>query len=252
MRYRRIHRLLAARKHAGEADALADWQGPELRSLGWLLTRRVLRGALLRPRLKRAAGLVFCERNVHVHHARYVEAGRDLNLEEGCQIIGLSRRGIVFGDRCTVGRYATISPTNLLGGEPGEGLKLGDNANIGPYAFVGCSGYISIGDRVLMGPRVNLLAENHRFADLGRPIKLQGVERSFITIEDDCWIGAGSTILAGVTVAHDSVVAAGSVVTKDVPPLSIVGGVPAEVIRTREAAPRDGADRPAAAGHGPA
>ena len=103
-----------------------------------------------------------------------------------------------------------------------------------------------------MGPRVNLLAENHRFADLGRPIKLQGVERSFITIEDDCWIGAGSTILAGVTVAHDSVVAAGSVVTKDVPPLSIVGGVPAEVIRTREAAPRDGADRPAATGHGPA
>lgn len=241
----RIHRLLAARKHGGEADALADWQGPELRSLGWLLARRVVRGALLRPRLKRAAGLVFCERNVHVLHARYVEAGRDLNLEEGCQIVGLSRRGIVFGDRCTVGRYATISPTNLLGGEPGDGLKLGDNSNIGPYAFVGCSGYISIGDRVLMGPRVNLLAENHRFADLDQPIKLQGVERSFINIEDDCWIGAGSTILAGVTVAHDSIVAAGSVVTKDVPPSSIVAGVPAEVIRSRDA----GSDSADGVGH---
>ncbi len=233
MRYGRVHRLLAARKHVSEPEALADWQGPELRSLSWLLARRVVRGALLRPRLKRAAGFVFCERNVRVYHAGYVEAGRDLNLEEGCQIVGLSRRGIVFGDRCTVGRYATISPTNLLGGRPGEGLRLGDNSNIGPYSFIGCSGYITLGDRVLMGPRVNLLAENHRFSDLDRPIKLQGVERSFITVEDDCWIGAGSTIVAGVTVGHDSVVAAGAVVTRDVPPLSVVAGVPAEVVRSR-------------------
>ena len=173
---------------------------------------------------------------MRVHHARYVEAGRDLNLEEGCEIVGLSRRGVVFGDRCTVGRYATIVPTNLLGGEPGEGLRLGDNSNIGPYCWIGCSGYIAIGNRVLMGPRVNLLAENHLFADLGRPIKLQGVERSSITIEDDCWIGAGSSILAGVTVGHGSIVAAGAVVTKDVPPLSIVAGVPAEAVRARASA----------------
>ena len=241
MNYRRVHTLLAARKDVGEADALADWRGPELGSLGWLLARRVMRGAVLRLRLKHAAGLVFCERNVRVHHARYVEAGRDLNLEEGCQIVGLSRRGIVFGNRCTVGRYATISPTNVLGGEPGEGLRLGDNSNIGPYSWIGCSGYITIGDRVLMGPRVNLLAENHLFADVGRPIKLQGVERSSITIEDGCWLGAGSSILAGVTVGHGSIVAAGAVVTKDVPPLSVVAGVPAEVVRSRESgeAPAD-------------
>jgi acetyltransferase-like isoleucine patch superfamily enzyme len=233
--YTPLHRLLASRRDGGDAVALRDWRGPELASLGLMLSRRLARGTLLRVRLGHAAGLVFCERGVSVLHARHVFAGRDLNLEEGCQIMGLSRRGIVFGDRCTVGRQAMISPTNVLGGELGEGLKVGDNSNIGHFAFVGCSGYIEIGDRVLMGPRVTLLGENHDFDDPARPIKQQGVTRRDIVIGDDCWLGAGSTILAGVNVGSGSVVAAGSVVTHDVAPLSVVAGVPARVVRERSA-----------------
>ena len=232
MDYRRVREFVARRKGTDPAD-LADWGGPELASLGWLLGLRALRGSLLRLRLGHAAGLVFCERRVTVLHARHVRAGRDLNLEEGCQIMGLSKRGVVFGDRCTVGRFSQIAPTNVLGSVPGEGLKLGDNSNIGPYSWIGCSGYIEIGARVLMGPRVNLLGENHNFDDGGAPIKSQGVTRESIFIEDDCWLGAGSSVLAGVTVGHDSIVAAGAVVTDDVPPFSIVGGVPARLLRTR-------------------
>ena len=159
--------MLASRKDDGDPEALREWRGPELASLGWMLGRRIARGSLLRARMGRAQGLVFCERNVRVLHARHVSAGRDLNLEEGCQIMGLSRRGIAFGDRCTVGRYAMISPTNIFGGELGEGLQVGDNSNIGHFAFVGCSGYIEIGARVLMGPRVTLLGENHDFLQRG-------------------------------------------------------------------------------------
>ena len=201
-----------------------------------MLGRRVLRGSMLRARLGRAEGIVFADRNVRVLHAGYVSAGRDLNLEEGCQIMGLSRRGIVFGERCTVGRFAMISPTNVFGGEPGEGLKVGDNSNIGHFAFIGCSGYIEIGDRVLMGPRVTLLAENHRFDDPDLPIKEQGVERKHIVIGDDCWLGAGCIVLAGVSVGAGAVVAAGSVVTEDVPAMTVVAGVPARAIRERGAA----------------
>jgi acetyltransferase-like isoleucine patch superfamily enzyme len=201
-----------------------------------MLGRRLVRGSVLRARMGHAEGLVLAERNVRVLHARHVSAGRDLNLEEGCQIMGLSKRGIVFGDRCTVGRYAMVTPTNIFGGEPGEGLKVGDNSNIGHFAFVGCSGYIEIGDRVLMGPRVTLLAENHRFDDGGLSIKLQGVERETITIGDDCWLGAGSIVLAGVSIGSGSVVAAGSVVTEDVPAMTVVAGVPARFVRERTAA----------------
>ncbi len=231
--YERIHRLLAGRKDGGDPQALRDWRGPELASLGWMLGRRIARGSVLRARMGRAQSLVLCERNVRVLHARHVSAGRDLNLEEGCQIMGLSRRGIVFGDRCTVGRYAMISPTNIFGGELGEGLTVGDNSNIGHFAFVGCSGYIEIGARVLMGPRVTLLGENHDFDDEELPIKEQGVTREGIVIGDDCWLGAGSTVLAGVTVGSGSVVAAGSVVTRDVPAMTVVAGVPARVVRER-------------------
>jgi acetyltransferase-like isoleucine patch superfamily enzyme len=62
----------------------------------------------------------------------------------------------------------------------------------------------------------------------------QGVTRSFVKIEDDCWIAANSILMAGVTVGKGSIVAAGSVVTKDVPPFSIVAGNPAQVIKSRK------------------
>ncbi|HWV70259.1 MAG TPA: acyltransferase [Pseudosphingobacterium sp.] len=127
-----------------------------------------------------------------------------------------------------------FKPTNFYGGgEIGEGLKIGNNSNIGSYAYIGCSGYIEIGDNVMISPRVSIYAENHNFSELDSPMKEQGVTREFVKIEDDCWIASNSVVLAGVTIGKGSVVSAGSVVTKDVPPYSIVGGVPAKVIRTR-------------------
>jgi acetyltransferase-like isoleucine patch superfamily enzyme len=65
-------------------------------------------------------------------------------------------------------------------------------------------------------------------------MKEQGVTRSFIKIGDDVWLGAGSTVLAGVTVGRGAIIAAGAVVTKDVPSFSIVGGVPAKIIKSRK------------------
>ncbi len=238
-----VRRALARRRGSQDEHAFDGWGALELAGLGCLLGRRLARGTLLRARLGHAEGRVFAERGVRVFHARHVRAGRDLNLEEGCQIMGLSRRGIVFGDRVTVGRGAMISPTGLLGGEPGEGLCVGDNANIGHYAVIGCSGFIEIGARVLMGPHVCLIAEDHETGDPDLPIKAQGVTRRPIVVEDDVWLGSGAIVVAGVTVGRGSVVAAGAVVTHDVPPGSVVAGVPARVVRSRSkaVAPTQGA-----------
>lgn len=238
-----LRRALARRRGVDDPEALNGWGAPELASLGWLLGRRLAHGTLLRARFGHAAGRVFCERGVRVLHARHVRAGRDLNLEEGCQIMGLSRQGIVFGDRVTVGRGAMISPTGIFGGAPGEGLCVGDNSNIGNYAVIGCSGHITIGARVLMGPHVCLIAENHGIGDAEMPIKDQGVTRQPIVIEDDVWLGSGAIVVAGVTVGRGSVVAAGAVVTGDVEPWSIVAGVPARLVRSR-AGGRAEADAP--------
>jgi acetyltransferase-like isoleucine patch superfamily enzyme len=133
----------------------------------------------------------------------------------------------------TIGSYAIIRPTNLYGGEAGVGLRVGNNSSIGPYGYIGCSGYIEIGDNVMISPRVSIYSENHNFSETAVPMIEQGVTRSFVKIEDDCWIAANSVILAGVTVGKGSVVAAGSIVTKDVPPYSVVAGNPAQVIKSR-------------------
>jgi acetyltransferase-like isoleucine patch superfamily enzyme len=128
---------------------------------------------------------------------------------------------------------AMIRPSGYYGNHIGDGLRMGDGSNIGAYSYIGCAGMINIGKNVMMGPRVSLLAEQHVFEDTGKDMKSQGVRSSGIVIEDDCWLGAGVMILDGVTIGTGSIVAAGAVVTKSVEPYSIVGGVPAKLIRSR-------------------
>lgn len=105
--------------------------------------------------------------------------------------------------------------------------------NVGAHV----SGLVTLGDRVLIGPYVRLLSGNHLFGIEGRYARflrasLDNPENLRLqTIESDCWIGAGAIVLGGVTVGVGSVVAAGSVVTKDVPPFTIVAGVPARAVR---------------------
>lgn len=194
---------------------------------------KALRGRIRRVGFRRARGLTMMGRHVALRNKRYISVGRSFIAEDYAEIQGLSRHGITFGDRVTVGKYAMIRPSGNYGGEVGEGLVVGSNSNIGAYCYIGCSGMIRIGDNVMMSPRVSLYAENHNFADVTRPMKEQGVTRQYIIIEDDCWIASHAVVLAGVTIGRGSVIAAGSVVTKDVPPYSIVAGSPARVIRSR-------------------
>jgi acetyltransferase-like isoleucine patch superfamily enzyme len=204
--------------------------------LGMLMNTfaKAVRGQIRRIGFKQARGVTFIGRHVMLRNKRYISVGRNFIAEDYCEILGLSRNGITFGDRVTVGRFAMIRPTRAYGGgELGEGLVVGNNSNIGAYCYIGCSGGIRIGNNVMMSPRVSLYAENHNFSDTDRPMKEQGVTRAPIVIEDDCWIASHAVVLAGVTIGRGSIVAAGSVVTDDVPPYSIVAGVPARVIRSR-------------------
>jgi acetyltransferase-like isoleucine patch superfamily enzyme len=202
--------------------------------MGWFL-----RGFLARLRFGRSAGLVMIGRGVSIRYPRYLRVGKNFIVEDYAEILALSRQGIICGDNVTIGAYATIKPTNYYGRNLGEGLHIGDNTNIGRYSYVGCSGLITIGRNVMVSPRVSLYAENHNFQDTNRAMRDQGVTRAPIVIEDDCWIASGAIILAGITIGHGSVVAAGSIVTHDVPSFSIVAGSPARVIGSRIEAQRD-------------
>jgi acetyltransferase-like isoleucine patch superfamily enzyme len=110
----------------------------------------------------------------------------------------------------------------------GKHIKLGKNVFINHACSFLDLGGITIEDDVLVGPRVNLTTENHPVD----PTKRKYLELKPILIKRNAWIGAGATILPGVTVGENSIVAAGAVVNKDVPDNAIVGGVPAKVIKT--------------------
>ena len=201
---------------------------------------KALRGSRRRIGFKRAKGVTFIGKHVTLRNKRYISAGRNFIADDFSEIEGLSKHGITFGDRVTVGRFAIIRGSRQYGAAAlGEGLLVGNNSNIGPYCYIGCSGGIRIGNNVMMAPRVSIFAENHNFEDVELTLKEQGVKRAPVIIEDDCWIASHSVILAGVTIGRGSVVAAGSVVTKSMPPYSIIAGVPARVIKSRaqDAAP---------------
>lgn len=194
----------------------------------------LIRGKLKGLSFRKQEGLIFIKKRVRIINKGYITAGKNLILEDQCEIDGMSKRGLIFGNKVTIGANAIIRPSNFYGGEPGEGLKVGSNSNIGAYNYIGCSGYIEIGENVMFGPRISVYSENHAFDRTDITIKEQGVIRSFVKIEDDCWIGSHSAILAGVTVGKGSIIAAGSIVTKDIPPYSVVAGIPAKIIKNRK------------------
>lgn len=113
-----------------------------------------------------------------------------------------------------------------------EGLALGSRISIHPFCYIDATGGVEIGDDVSIAHGSSILSTNHSWGDPNRPIRDQQVTKSRTTIEGNVWIGAGVRIMAGVTVGIGSIVAAGAVVTKDVPAGSLVGGVPALVIRS--------------------
>lgn len=118
-------------------------------------------------------------------------------------------------------------------------IKLGQGAGIGANCSIPTG--VSIGDRVMMGIDVLMFTNEHRHDDITIPMGLQGrTEVEPIVIEDDVWIGSRSLIMKGVRIGHGAIIAAGSVVTKDVPPYEIWGGNPAHFLKSRLANAKTG------------
>ena len=114
----------------------------------------------------------------------------------------------------------------------GSEIEIGDYSGIGINAQI--SGPVKIGKYVMMGPEVMIFTSNHNFSKKNNPMIMQGDSKAeTVVIEDDVWIGARVIILPGVTIHTGSIIAAGSIVTKDVKAYSIVGGNPAELIKMR-------------------
>jgi galactoside O-acetyltransferase len=167
-----------------------------------------------------------------VYRRLFCSCGKKVIIAPGCYIRG--GKNIILGDNIGIGLNAQV----YAEGSGKEQLKIGNyvflNSNVMLNADLG--GQIQIGNNVLIGPNVVIRASNHSFADPNVPIEQQGHVPGRIVIEDDVWLGANVVVLPNVTIGRGAVVAAGAVVTKDVAPFSVVGGVPARLISKRGAA----------------
>jgi len=161
--------------------------------------------------------ILFAGPGVVLRHKRMIRFGKGVTLGHGVMIDGLSKNGVSIG---VITRLGT-------------GFSIGKNSGIGGFSFVGAGGGVKIGDNVIMGQYISFHSENHNFDRVDVPIKDQGVTRKGIVIGDDCWVGAKVTFIDGCDVGSGCVIAAGSVVRGKIPPNSVIGGVPAKVIKNR-------------------
>jgi len=176
-------------------------------------------------------GSVAIENGVRIAYASNIRLGDGVYLDRGVYLHGLPN-GITIGDNTFLMHHTMLHVFNFRQ-LPQAGITIGRNCFLGEYNVIRGQGGVTIGNDVYTGPMVKIVAVNHVFDSLDRPIREQGVTAQGIVIEDDVWLGAGVTVVDGVTVGRGSIIGAGAVVTSDIPPYSIAVGIPAKPVKDR-------------------
>lgn len=179
------------------------------------------------------------------HYARLLARFVLLKLRHGRR---LQTEGICFvcpgvqleiGRQATlrIGRWAWIGDGSKIRVHEGE-VSIGAKTVMGQECTISAYQHVSIGRECIVADRVMLIDFDHGVVEVERPIRLQGIYKRDVRVAHNVWIGYGACILRGVTVGENSIVGTSAVVTRDVPPNAVVGGIPARVLRMREAPAR--------------
>lgn len=189
-----------------------------------------LRNFAYRNIFARIGRSVYIEDGVNFLNTSCIDIGNHVTLLHGVSINaqGHPNNRVYLGDKVTLERGVDMRAMK------NTHIHIDQGTFIGPYVCLAGSGNIKIGKSCLIAAHVGIFANNHIFDDPTQTIENQGISSEGIVIEDDCWVGHAVTILDGVTIGKGSVIGAGAVVTKDIPPFSIAVGVPAKVVKSRK------------------
>lgn len=167
------------------------------------------------------------------------KVGKGVIFEVNFPLI-LGYGSIVLGDRVRIGGNVTLIASYKVNPDPT--IVIGNDVYLGYATLFSCADLIVIGNRALIAERVTIFDNNNHPLDpiaRARNLPVEKENIAPVKIEDDVWIGAGATILKGVTVGYGAVIATNAVVTHDVPPLTVVAGNPARVVKKIPAAPTE-------------
>ncbi len=148
--------------------------------------------------------------------------------------VGKFSRGFIYPLLIESGWHLQVEEGVKIRGP--RNLRLGTSVGLGKDTWINSRGGVVIGNNVMIAPGVRIISNGHRMERLDVPMIQQGLYSKPIHIGNDVWIGADVIVLPGVTVGEGSIIAAASVVTKDVPPMSVVAGSPARVVKSRKPA----------------
>ena len=192
----------------------------------------LLRGYFIKIFFKKCGRNLFLWKNVCLYGKKNITIGNKVIINDFVEINAEAKDSVYLGNNSNIGKYSIVKCTGKYNNS-NPGLKVGERFICGEFCFFGCAGGIIIGDNVMMGQNVRFHAQNHIFEDTNILLREQGTSQKGIIIEDDCWIGAGSVFLDGITVGRGSVIGANTVVTKNVEPYSVVVGNPGKIIKKR-------------------
>jgi acetyltransferase-like isoleucine patch superfamily enzyme len=174
---------------------------------------------------------LFLGRGVRFFNLKNIVFGKWVQLEDFVYLSALGKAPIKLGNKVRIGAFSRLIISTSFN-NIGSFIRIGNNVGIGEFAYLGGAGGLEIGDDCIIGQYFSCHPENHQFGDSKQLIRLQGVSRKGIRVGENCWIGAKVTILDGVIIGDNCVIAAGAVVTKSMPEGSLIGGVPAKILKT--------------------
>ena len=175
---------------------------------------------------------VFLGKSVEFFNKKNIVIGNNVNIGNFVKLYALGREALTIGNNVNIGSFSQIVISTTFN-DLGKYIKIGNNVGIGEFSYLGGAGGLEIGNDTIIGQYFSAHPENHNYEDKGLLIREQGVNRKGIKIGSNCWIGSKVTILDGVTIGDNCIVAAGAVVTQSFRENVLIGGVPAKILKER-------------------
>ncbi|MEL6468421.1 MAG: acyltransferase [Cyanobacteria bacterium J06623_4] len=218
----------SSKQQAATSKAVRIIEAAIFTPFGWfpLGIGQSLRRLVYRPLFGQLGRLVRIQPGVIFIGGKQIHLDNYVQLSRGVCLRSINHKSSIFiSENVMIDRGVDIKASY-------DNIEIGKHTHIGPYTCIS-GGKIVIGDDCLIASHCGIYANNHTFSDALVKIREQKSSFKGIFIEEDCWLGSGVRVVDGVTIGKGSVIGAGAVVTKNIPPYSVAVGVPAKVISTR-------------------